>query len=354
MENMHRSLRRIFNRPLRWPVWIAFALLPLAAANAASPDKYLPSYQVACSSHFAEDTVDCADYYDGLPIGPGQSVYQPPSLSFGDQTTALIYQYGFAGMPEANHVKGVKVDLFENEYYATLAVTVPDKDALITLQDFSPYTIPGYGVAQYFDLSEEPAFENLALNHQFNLCGPLLASTIVETDPMDLLLSMAEQPQYENFFTQEDEGLYYFELMSLFNQYGWETELKVGVDSSCRYARTAGRDNRSLLGIHTRCNLSRWLEWGNIVVAGVNLVTDPRLGIAIPEHYPAAASSTYTNTAHYVAVLALIESKDGSLYVRVYNPFQNREEIYRWNDFFLTWMRGTHELAGISVIVTPP
>ncbi|RYZ32204.1 MAG: hypothetical protein EOO72_15665 [Myxococcaceae bacterium] len=41
--------------------------------------------------------------------------------------------------------------------------------------------------------------------------------------------------------------------------------------------------------------------------------------------------------AHWVNVRAVEDNGKGGWTVRVYNPFENREEIYSWEDFEASW-----------------
>ena len=47
--------------------------------------------------------------------------------------------------------------------------------------------------------------------------------------------------------------------------------------------------------------------------------------------------NTNNPTAHWIEVQDVITTKEGETYVRVYNPYMNREEIYDEETFMAAW-----------------
>jgi hypothetical protein len=75
-------------------------------------------------------------------------------------------------------------------------------------------------------------------------------------------------------------------------------------------------------------NLHDYLVDGKVVIPLVNLNTNN--GYLEPGDIHADAS-------HWVAVLQTVETRTGEEFVRIYNPFQNREEWISYEDLSDSW-----------------
>jgi len=70
----------------------------------------------------------------------------------------------------------------------------------------------------------------------------------------------------------------------------------------------------------------------------------------------------YSDTSHWVAVIQIVETRTGEEVVRIYSPFQNREEWIRYDDYQSSWQlyskyNGSGERMGPNyraVIATSP
>jgi len=55
---------------------------------------------------------------------------------------------------------------------------------------------------------------------------------------------------------------------------------------------------------------------------------------------------------HWVSVVDVTENAQGQTYVRVYNPYQNREEVYSWADFKSAWQSPSE--SGFTYVAAMP
>lgn len=81
-------------------------------------------------------------------------------------------------------------------------------------------------------------------------------------------------------------------------------------------------------------DMSRLLAEGKQLTALVNIHTTASENGMLN---PLDMGSRQTRVAHWVDVLSVEETPNGDWMVRVYNPFENREEVYSWNDFQAAW-----------------
>lgn len=90
-------------------------------------------------------------------------------------------------------------------------------------------------------------------------------------------------------------------------------------------------------------DFARFLADGKSLVALVNINPDGADGML-----------RAGGTAHFVNVRAVEENGNGDWMVRVYNPYQNREEVYSWKDFKASWTQTEGNNAYGLLIATPP
>jgi hypothetical protein len=193
------------------------------------------------------------------------------------------------------------------------------------------YTTEGASAAQYFRmraLAEEWGWADVDYYPQthYNLCGELSVIGAVGgviPDGLDLFNDLdfvtdhtvtVNKGKENEREIKLDTGAHVFKnnlgtwashLEEFFEAYGWEAVVDTG-DATVE-------------------NLTEELEVGRAVVALVELSTTN--GFLEPEG----------GTAHWVSVLQVLHTRDGEDIVRIYNPFQNREEYYRWDHFYACW-----------------
>ncbi|MHA7634193.1 SH3 domain-containing protein [Corallococcus sp. M7] len=78
-------------------------------------------------------------------------------------------------------------------------------------------------------------------------------------------------------------------------------------------------------------DMARMLDDGKALIALVNIDTKGADGMLT------FFDDSTKAVAHWVNVRAVEENGNGDWTVRVYNPFENREEIYSWDDFEESW-----------------
>ena len=332
---------------------VVLVLFVFAGGISSAPPSIELPYRAICNSQFPDwmEGLDCEAYYLGLPLSYLERLYQPTEYPQGNPGSVAMLLRGYRSTSEKNWIFGYKNNRYSASFFDILAIKIPPFLSLIKLKDFSLYTIEGSSVPQYFYLGDIPVFQELGVRYHFNLCGPLIVATLTGEDPMQLLIKMGEDEPYQEFFTDEDPGMLPGIVVRMFRERDWEAGYSIGISNQCDIEDYAGKGNSALLGPETRCRLTQWFQGGYYVIAGVNLVSEPRYGIVMSDKYPTAVESEFVQTSHYVVILQLVESFDGNLYVRVYNPFHNREEWYFWNDFYKGWMQGEHEVVGTIIFV---
>ncbi|HYH98257.1 hypothetical protein [Hyalangium sp.] len=68
----------------------------------------------------------------------------------------------------------------------------------------------------------------------------------------------------------------------------------------------------------------------------------------------ASAGDSADDITHWVSVLAVSENAQGETYVRVYNPYQNREEVYSWEEFQNAWNTPSPSEQGYTYVAARP
>ena len=196
------------------------------------------------------------------------------------------------------------------------------------------YTADGYSAAQYFKIGalaerwEWANADEYNTSPHFNLCGELSVIGVVGgTVPHglglfnDLDFDTVQTAVFDKGkknerriqlntgpdVLQNNVSTWASHLTEFFDAYGWEADVDTG-DAAVE-------------------DLTGELEAGRGVVALVELSTTN--GFLEPEG----------GTAHWVSVLQVLHTWDGEDIVRVYNPFQNREEYYDWEHFHDCWIQ---------------
>jgi hypothetical protein len=104
-------------------------------------------------------------------------------------------------------------------------------------------------------------------------------------------------------------------------------------------------------------DMARLLAEGKLLTAVVNIDTTGAGGMLRD------FDDSTKQVAHWVNVRAVEQTGNGEWMVRVYNPFENREEVYSWDEFKESWSKtGGKNDKGESwfnqaygmVVATPP
>lgn len=284
-------------------------------------------------------------------------ITQPDWLPPNNPASRRIFEKGFAGVPDDYLVFGSKGEnIFDVPYADKLAAFVPPEDNLIRHFNFSRWKAKDANAEQYLDLGLIPGVPDDIISpfsFHSNLCGALVASTLVEIEPAYFIWSTLYFDDWGwDFYSNPDQGTNKYQLMDTFDYFGWESRL----DTTPAYNYQCG-GSRIIPGANDRagqpflCQIADWLGSGWVPVVGSNLWADSAHGILYSQEY--APNSNYRYAPHWVAVLQLISSKDGFSYVRIYNPFQNREEFYTWNDFYAAYQYGKRDMIRDSFLVRP-
>lgn len=204
----------------------------------------------------------------------------------------------------------------------------------------------GQNAAQYLNLKEVLGAGYPASPH-FNLCGELTVSSVLGM-PMEEGLRLFshvttsernDQGQWvkikgekilkDKFYTTSAHQLGHF-----FKEAGWTSETLTSVTPTPSPA--------------TPVKVDALLDENKSLVTLVN-IDGAKGGILAP------VEESTRKIAHWVTVLSVIQAISGESIVRLYNPFQNREEIYSWDYFVKAWSRTHGNMSrNLVIIATPP
>lgn len=81
------------------------------------------------------------------------------------------------------------------------------------------------------------------------------------------------------------------------------------------------------------CQLKRWALSDKAVITTAYL--DPLAGVMVSPVF-LSQNKRHRLVEHWVVLSEIIDGEKMT-YVRIYNPFHNREEIYEWGDFYRIW-----------------
>ncbi|MBN9682279.1 MULTISPECIES: SH3 domain-containing protein [unclassified Corallococcus] len=163
--------------------------------------------------------------------------------------------------------------------------------------------------AQYINL--EKALGQGWRQVHYNLCGPLAVGASLGMSPKEALTAFAATSAgILNSGTTTTAT----PLETVYEARGWTTGYTSGTASM-----PAPED------------MARMLDDGKALIALVNIDTKGADGMLT------FFEDSTQAVAHWVSVSAVEENGKGDWTVRVYNPFENREELYAWDDFEASW-----------------
>jgi hypothetical protein len=210
----------------------------------------------------------------------------------------LIYMFGLEGAAEYGVQAEVSID-----------------QRLMGVPDFKYST---GSARQYIDLSEIQGFDNAYNVVHLNLCGQLTIAVIIGEDPIDTLVQFENVSNGQSILEDPNMGTYPQNLIDLLEEHQWEGQ-PMGYASDPE----PWQDYPP-----TMQNLHDYLVDGKVVIPLVNLNTNT--GYLEPGDIHADAS-------HWIAVLQTVETRTGEEFIRIYNPFQNREEWISYDDLSDAW-----------------
>ncbi|MBZ4421290.1 SH3 domain-containing protein [Myxococcus sp. RHSTA-1-4] len=185
---------------------------------------------------------------------------------------------------------------------------------------WSRYAVQEGAAAQYFNL--QTVFgEGWPATH-YNLCGPLAVGASLGLTPQQALTLFKDSNGDVSESRLKGRGTTNnADLEKMYEAAGWTAEY------------TAGQMTRPE-------DMARLLAEGQQLVALVNIDTSGSVDGMLRDF-----DDSTKQVAHWVNVRAVEQDASGEWMVRVYNPFQNREEVYSWEDFEASWNKtgGTNE-----------
>lgn len=278
-----------------------------------------------------------------LPEGKNYSIIQPAWLNdSGGGDVAEILESGF-NSSRFTYVEGNKGHYFlGSPYYHKLAALVSPHENILPSQNFSRWKGEGVYAEQDMAIGLMPGIPDDILgsdNYHTSLCGVLAVSTLVQEDPAFFIWESYKQfPWAPKMYSHPGYGTYESNMIDMLEWKGWQVEDPAQAQSpdSCINAPLT-HGEKDTVGRETLCEWSQKMSSGAVPVLAANLMADKGHGVLVSKEY---GFSGNTNAAHWVLLLQLVSSKDGSTYIRIYNPYQNREEWMLWDDLFMAWQAG--------------
>ncbi|MCP3137597.1 SH3 domain-containing protein [Pyxidicoccus xibeiensis] len=321
-------------QPPRFPQWLAEGTRPPELErvmwDALGPDGQQQFIQAEREKAVAQDWPMPEFNVDGPPppsIDPQTWNHLPP-----EDKQAIFREQWQAGVREQTALLFNDDPEAKARLDAGVVVTSPflgvDSDVgRGRVGQWSRYIEPKSNAAQYFNLAKVFG-KGWEVIHN-NLCGPLAVAASLGLTPQQALtlFKNSNVPFSETSLKNEsttDGG----ELGKMFTAAGWtsETQAKHQLPEE----------------------LMMFLEDGKQLIALVNIDTkgaDGRLR---------DMSVSTKQVAHWVNVRAVEQDANGEWMVRVYNPFENREEVYSWSTFEASWSKTAGNTPYGMVVATPP
>jgi hypothetical protein len=217
--------------------------------------------------------------------------------------------------------------------------------------EWDEYGVTGNAV-QYLNVSEMIGEGSLA---HLNLCGQLAVISEVGGSLVDGLTQFAglDTPNTDGADILGDAGrtTKAFQLEAFLRSFGY-TILGEGVPGldGVDHANPDGSSNpynNYFTAEPSPEVLDTMLGEGNTFFAAVN-IEGTEDGMLRP------MDGANDDISHWVRVEDVSRGADGEYYVRVYNPYQNREEVYAWEDFTSAWSQTDGNNPYTYVAASPP
>jgi len=271
-----------------------------------------------------------------------QSVYK---FGVGDDLTEafLIYMFGLEGALQYGAVpiessRGEFIGLIVAEDQRWLDPYKLDLEEIGIITEESRH-------AQDFNLDMIPEFSDKGYGSNrlddkgvhYNLCGQIGSAIIMDVDPVEALIAFDGIPGGRDILLDPHEGTNPDNLIALLAEYGWEGE-RVGYAEDPYPWREFNGDS-----FHPKYEqVADHLIKGRSINALVNLDTG--------SDYIEPVDKT-ADAGHWSPIIQVMTTRDDSQLVRLYNPYQDREEWYTFDYLVKSWTPSANYMA---VVATPP
>jgi hypothetical protein len=198
-------------------------------------------------------------------------------------------------------------------------------------QDFNLDVIPEFADKNYG--SDRMGEEGV----HYNLCGQIGSALMMDVDPVEALIVFEGIPGGSDILKNPYEGTNPDDLIALFAEYGWEGERVGYTGDPYPWRRFNGDSFRPKFE-----QVADHLLNGRGLNALVNLDTG--------SDYIEPLDHT-ADAGHWSPILQTVTTRDDQQLVRIYNPYQDREEWYTFDHLVESWTPSANYLA---VVATPP
>ncbi len=167
-----------------------------------------------------------------------------------------------------------------------------------------------------------------------NLCGEIGTAVSIGVYPVDALLKFNDIPGGKNILMDETVGTSHKNLIALFAKYGWEGQSVGHTNDPYQWS-----DEYTLKPKFFQ--VEDHLKSGRSIEALVNLNTFSNYIEPLDKH----------DAPHWAPILQVMTTHDGQEVVRLYNPYQDREEWYPFDHLVQSW---TPSANYVAVVAAPP
>ncbi|MEW6718797.1 MAG: hypothetical protein AB1345_15020, partial [Chloroflexota bacterium] len=210
------------------------------------------------------------------------------------------------------------------------------------LAPWAQYHNPGENAAQYLNMRKILGAAYPATSHK-NLCGELAVIAVADKTLEDGLqifsnttVSRFNEANNQWVFIKgaeilkSNETTWAHQLAQFFKAMGWEAR------SRNRHSAIPSPADAPMI--------DSMLTEGKALVALVT-IDGSRDGMLTP------LAESLRPIAHWVAITSVFKTRAGDTFMRVYNPYQNREELYSWPHFRQAWQMTAGNVSQFAVVV---
>lgn len=222
--------------------------------------------------------------------------------------------------------------------------------------EWSKFHVAGQpDIAQYLNVGLIINGEGKDSTH-YNLCGELAALSVLGSGLEEGLKAFgAQSTAFASILANDQLLTTANDLVAFLDHQGW---LIAGQDEAS--TGQAGMENldgvfnaaEPYFNVHARNEptpeaVERMLAHGGALLVLVNIdgASDGMLK---------SEATSGEQITHWVNVVDVAEGVNGETYVRVFNPYQNREEVYSWDDFKTAWQSPGDQTGFTYVAAKPP
>ena len=170
----------------------------------------------------------------------------------------------------------------------------------------------------------------------FNLCGELTVCAILDLELDAGLKQFRDTPSGADILASKGHGTSGPQLSRF---------IKAATDDEMTAEFTRAASSSRPIPVLEPEGMLEALNKGGLMVTLINIEGFRNNGLLKP------VDESRKTIAHWVAVIDVSALRDGEHLIRVYNPFQNQEEIYTWPHFKASWDKTDGNFSRYGVVL---